>query len=66
MINMTAAIIAQSPRNNPQGPSSGSFRVGRGGGWNGNSANVRAANRGRDSSADRYDLLGFRLVSSPE
>jgi len=51
---------------NPQGPSSGSYRVLRGGGWNGNSFGCRAS--------DRYDgigptfsnnYFGFRVVRSP-
>jgi formylglycine-generating enzyme required for sulfatase activity len=52
----------KSPRNNPQGPSSGSFRVYRGGGWDRAPAGVRAAGRGRNTPGDRFDDLGFRLV----
>jgi formylglycine-generating enzyme required for sulfatase activity len=52
----------KSPRQNPQGPSTGSSRVNRGGSWNLNPAFVRAANRSRLTPGNRDDLLGFRLV----
>jgi len=52
----------QSPRNNPQGPSSGSFRVIRDGCWNGSPWLARSANRDRFMPGYRLDNLGFRLV----
>lgn len=52
-----------SPQSNPQGPSSGSYRVNRGGGWVDDSAGVRASGRDTDSPENRYDDLGFRLVA---
>jgi len=52
----------QSPRNNPQGPSSGSFRVIRDGCWNGSSWLIRSTNRDRFKPGYRLDNLGFRLV----
>ena len=52
-----------SPRNNPQGASSGSYHVNRGGSWNDGPASVRAANRNGVGVANRIDDLGFRLVS---
>jgi formylglycine-generating enzyme required for sulfatase activity/class 3 adenylate cyclase len=52
----------QSPRNNPQGPSSGSFRVIRDGCWNGSPWLARSANRDRFKPGYRLDNLGFRLV----
>lgn len=54
-----------SPRNNPQGPSSGSIRVIRGGSWFNDAWNVRSANRFRNSPDYRFINLGFRLVLSP-
>jgi formylglycine-generating enzyme required for sulfatase activity len=51
-----------SPTNNPKGPDSGSFRVGRGGSWRGDASNLRSANRGGVSPVDRGDGLGFRLA----
>jgi formylglycine-generating enzyme required for sulfatase activity len=53
-----------SPRNNPQGPSSGSDRVFRGGSWDYRPSIVRAANRFGIGAAYRYVIMGFRLVSS--
>lgn len=52
-----------SPRDNPQGASSGSNRVSRGGSWLSGPAGVRAAYRDGSGAADRLDNLGFRLVS---
>jgi len=52
----------QSPCNNPQGPSSGSFRVIRDGCWNGSSWLARSTNRDRFKPGYRLDNLGFRLV----
>ena len=46
----------------PGGPSSGSFRVFRGGGWNGGARYVRSAYRGYGSPGYRNSGLGFRLV----
>ena len=52
-----------SPPRDPGGPSGGSDRVARGGGWRrGAPAGFRAANRGRRSPGDRLDHLGFRLA----
>jgi hypothetical protein len=44
--------------------SSGAHRVQRGGGWNNNPRNVRAANRNHDAAANRNANLGFRLAST--
>ena len=49
---------------NPQGPSSGSYRVYRGGSWFIVSANCRVFNRGYDEPSGRYNFLGFRLALS--
>lgn len=51
-----------SPVKNPQGPSSGSFRVIRGGSWLNNPRNLRSASRGRGGPDGRNRSLGFRLV----
>ena len=47
---------------NPVGPSSGSYRVLRGGGWNSFSRNLRVAYRIYYSPDGRYSNYGFRLV----
>ena len=46
----------------PQGPSTGSYRVIRGGGWYGYAGDVRSANRDGNSPGDRIGSVGFRLV----
>jgi len=51
----------ESSRNNPAGPSSGSYRVLRGGSWNFIPRNVRAAYRDRFNPENRFSFLGFRV-----
>ncbi|MBQ7648161.1 MAG: formylglycine-generating enzyme family protein [Paludibacteraceae bacterium] len=51
--------------NNPTGPSSGSSRVDRGGGWDGDAAYCRVAYRDSYSPGDRHYGLGFRIVLLP-
>ena len=46
----------------PSGPSSGSHRVARGGGWRDFAGDYRSAARGRLSPGGRRNSLGFRLV----
>ncbi|MCX6278123.1 MAG: SUMF1/EgtB/PvdO family nonheme iron enzyme [Bacteroidetes bacterium] len=60
-----AQYYQNSPASNPQGPSSGSDRVLRGGGWDYDPRNCRSSFRGNDPPADRGDDLGFRLVFVP-
>ena len=48
----------------PTGPSSGSFRVVRGGGWNNVAGRARSANRGRGVPGNRGGDLGFRPALS--
>ncbi|MCK9232756.1 MAG: SUMF1/EgtB/PvdO family nonheme iron enzyme [Syntrophales bacterium] len=54
-----------SGRDNPGGPSSGSYRVLRGGCWNYDAASSRAAIRGRSHPGVRKSFLGFRLALPP-
>jgi uncharacterized protein (TIGR02996 family) len=56
---------AQSPQENPPGPSEGSYRVVRGGSWGGYGSYCRSANRGRFEPADRRRYLGFRVALVP-
>ena len=51
--------------NNPVGPSSGSYRVYRGGGWNSGASGCRVANRNGNSPGNRNGNLGFRVVLLP-
>ena len=46
----------------PKGAPSGSYRVNRGGSWNSNAQNERAANRNGNSPDNRNNNLGFRLA----
>ncbi|MCA8989683.1 MAG: formylglycine-generating enzyme family protein, partial [Planctomycetaceae bacterium] len=49
---------------NPTGPSSGSFRVCRGGGWSDGSDGCRSAYRSRRTPDARYNFVGFRVLRS--
>ena len=51
-----------SPKQDPPGPSSGSYRVYRGGGWFDDPLYCRAAFRGFESPNSRLRNVGFRLV----
>jgi formylglycine-generating enzyme len=51
-----------SPRDNPQGPASGSYRVLRGGSWYNRPWGVRAAIRNWDNPDYRFNNIGFRLA----
>jgi formylglycine-generating enzyme required for sulfatase activity len=53
---------ANSPRNNPKGPSSGQYRVLRGGAWNYSQIIVRAASRSFNNPDYRYNDVGFRCA----
>ena len=53
---------ANSPANNPLGPSSGSNRVLRGGGWGGPAADCHVAYRSFIGPSLRTDYNGFRVV----
>jgi formylglycine-generating enzyme required for sulfatase activity len=50
---------------NPQGASSGSYRVIRGGSWINDPQNCRVSNRGISDPDDRYSSIGFRLALVP-
>ena len=54
-----------SPRSDPVGPSYGSFRVIRGGGWGDRPQYCRSALRYRNTPADRFNSLGFRVALGP-
>ena len=56
---------SNSPRNNPQGPSSGSHRVLRGGSWYFSAHYCRVANRFNYTPDNRFFSYGFRLAVSP-
>jgi len=54
-----------SPSVNPQGPSSGTYRVLRGGVWYYNSNNCRASIRFNDYPVNSYYFFGFRVARTP-
>ena len=58
----SSGYYSNSPQSNPKGPTSGSHRVIRGGGWNGNARSCRVSYRSYISPDNRYDNLGFRLA----
>ena len=49
---------------NPQGPASGKYKVLRGGGWLADAWDCRSAYRNNGNPSDRYNNVGFRVVSS--
>ena len=51
--------------NNPTGPSAGSYRVLRGGSWNGNAQCCRVSYRDLNSPGYRHYYIGFRVVVLP-
>ncbi|MEF2644124.1 MAG: SUMF1/EgtB/PvdO family nonheme iron enzyme, partial [Paramuribaculum sp.] len=53
---------SSSPYSNPKGPSTGSYRVFRGGGWYSCAGACRVSYRFSYSPDDHYDNLGFRLA----
>jgi formylglycine-generating enzyme required for sulfatase activity len=60
-----ADSYSTSPRRDPQGPSSGSLRVLRGGGWSYFGQGCRSGNRDRLGPDARSDFLGFRAALVP-
>jgi formylglycine-generating enzyme required for sulfatase activity len=56
------SYYASSPRDHPQGPSSGDKRALRGGDWYGAPVNVRSSSRGALWPDRAYDTLGFRCT----
>jgi formylglycine-generating enzyme required for sulfatase activity len=50
------------PVTDPQGPTSGSYRVFRGGSWCRDAGTCRSACRGHNAPGSRHGLLGFRLL----
>ncbi len=53
---------ADSPNNNPKGPSSGSSRVGRGGSWYYGATYCRVSYHGGDTPSDHDSFRGLRLA----
>jgi formylglycine-generating enzyme required for sulfatase activity len=53
---------ASGNQTDPQGPTSGSIRVIRGGSWINTATDTRAANRGNSNPGLRINYIGFRLL----
>jgi len=51
-----------SPSDNPKGPSSGRYRVARGGCWNYDDKAVRASGRSFGDPVDQLEITGFRCA----
>jgi len=52
----------EAPARDPQGPSTGSHRLRRGGGWHSDARECSAAYRSTIKAGDCYSTLGFRLL----
>ena len=50
---------------NPTGPTTGTYRLWRGGDWDSYSGGCRASRRGDSSPDIIYDVIGFRVVRTP-
>jgi formylglycine-generating enzyme required for sulfatase activity len=57
---------SSSPATDPRGPSSGSYRVIRGGAWNNRAGHCRSAYQRGSTPDSRCNYLGFRLAFSPD
>jgi len=59
----SSSYYSVSPSTDPQGPSSGSYRVLRGGSWDDDGDNNRCANRNNyDDPNDDWNIIGFRIA----
>ncbi len=58
------SYYSNSPKHNPEGPSSGKYRVLRGGSWYYGKKSIRTSSRFKFLADIRYDGLGFRLALS--
>jgi formylglycine-generating enzyme required for sulfatase activity len=60
-----SGYYSRSPDNNPTGPTSGEYRVLRGGGWDLNDYYQRSADRGNYDPTNRDIYVGFRCAAFP-
>jgi formylglycine-generating enzyme required for sulfatase activity len=61
-----SSYYSSSPSDNPPGPTSGSYRVVRGGGWYSSASYPRSAHRSYFTPTLRLNDIGFRLFTRPE
>jgi len=64
-VNDWSGSYSSGAQTNPPGPTSGSVRLLRGGGWDVSSIKCRASNRGVYTSATAIGHLGFRVARTP-
>ena len=57
-------IYTEEAQTNPQGPTKGSYRIVRGGGWNNDAENHRIFHRNIDYQGSLFNGLGFRIALS--
>jgi formylglycine-generating enzyme required for sulfatase activity len=62
---LSSAYYQSSPSTNPPGPSSGTYRVLRGGSWYDNSDNCRSSIRGNYTPDFVLNIYGFRAARTP-
>ncbi len=61
----SSTYYASSPSENPTGPTTGFYRLLRGGGWH-NTSDVCRASRRSDNTPDYVNIyIGFRVVRTP-
>ena len=61
-----SSYYSSNPRTDPTGPTSGSYRVLRGGSWSDIASCCRVANRNYSSVTNRLYISGMRLVLTAE
>jgi formylglycine-generating enzyme required for sulfatase activity len=59
------SYYSSSPQNNPPGPTTGTFRVVRGGNWYFFSGYCRASDRNRNTPTNTSNIIGFRVARTP-
>ncbi len=64
-VNDWYGVYDSSPATNPTGPSSGTYRVGRGGSWLDNHSGCRASSRGTLPPVTGHSAIGFRAARTP-
>ena len=62
----SSSYYASSPSTNPTGPTTGTSRSVRGGGWGTDTSGLRASERGLDSPDLEYYGIGFRVARNPQ
>ena len=61
----SSTYYASSPLSNPAGPTTGTFRMLRGGGWSSLTSVVRSSVRGNGTPDATANFVGFRVARTP-